>query len=81
MTLLFCRCEERDSSLTLGTGSAISWWGKGLPRFARNDIREGTRILQLELAGGFILGAEASGADVDFSFLSFYHNRSSVNIR
>jgi hypothetical protein len=26
------------------------------------------------------LGAEASGADVDFSFLSFYHNRSAVNI-
>jgi len=27
------------------------------------------------------LGAEASGADVDFSFPSFYHNRSSVDIR
>jgi hypothetical protein len=34
-----------------------------------------------ELAGSFILGAEASGADVDFSFPSFYHNRSSVDIR
>jgi len=34
-----------------------------------------------ELAGGFIPGAEASGADVDFSFLSFYHNRSSLDIR
>jgi len=33
------------------------------------------------LAGGFILGTEASGADVDFSFLTFYHNRGSVNIR
>jgi len=33
------------------------------------------------LAGSFILGAEASGADIDFSFSSFYHNRSSVNIR
>jgi hypothetical protein len=37
--------------------------------------------LRLYLAGSFILGAEASGADVDFSFLSFYHNRSSLNIR
>jgi len=35
----------------------------------------------VDLAGGFILGAEASSADVDFSFPSFYHNRSSVNIR
>ncbi len=33
------------------------------------------------LAGWFRLGAEASGADVDFSFPSFYHNRISVNIR
>ncbi len=33
------------------------------------------------LAGYFILGAEASGADVDFSFLSLYHNRSSLDIR
>jgi len=37
--------------------------------------------LRLELAGGFVLGTEASGADVDFSGPSFYHNRSSVNIR
>ena len=35
----------------------------------------------VDSAGGFILGAEASSADVDFSFLTFYHNRSSVNIR
>lgn len=35
----------------------------------------------LELAGGFVLGAEASGADVDFSGPSFYHNRSSLDIR
>ncbi len=35
----------------------------------------------LELAGYFILGAEASGADVDFSFPSFYHNRSTLDIR
>jgi hypothetical protein len=35
----------------------------------------------LELAGGFVLGAEASGADVDFSFPSLYHNRSSLDIR
>jgi len=34
----------------------------------------------VDLAGGFVLGAEASGADVDFSLLSFYHNRTSVNI-
>jgi hypothetical protein len=33
------------------------------------------------LAGGFILGAKASGADVDFSGPSLYHNRSSVDIR
>ena len=32
------------------------------------------------LADSFILGAEASGADVDFSFSSFYHNRSALNI-
>jgi hypothetical protein len=31
--------------------------------------------------GGFVLGAEASGADIDFSWSSFYHNRSAVNIR
>jgi hypothetical protein len=35
----------------------------------------------LELAGGFVLRAEASGADVDFSFPSLYHNRSSLDIR
>ena len=35
----------------------------------------------LDLAGGFVLGAEASGADVDFSFLSLYHNRSPLDIR
>ena len=35
----------------------------------------------LGLAGGFIMGAQASGADVDFFGSSFYHNRSSVNIR
>jgi hypothetical protein len=32
------------------------------------------------LAGGFILGAEASGADVDFSFSSLYHNRGPLDI-
>jgi hypothetical protein len=36
---------------------------------------------ELGLAGGFVLGAEASGADVDFSFPSLYHNRSSLDIR
>jgi hypothetical protein len=35
----------------------------------------------LNLAGGFVLGAETSGADVDFSWPSLYHNRSSVDIR
>jgi hypothetical protein len=35
----------------------------------------------LELAGGFVLGAQAPGADVDFSFPSLYHNRSSLDIR
>jgi hypothetical protein len=35
----------------------------------------------LELAGGFILGTEAPRADVDFSFPSLYHNRSSLDIR
>jgi hypothetical protein len=34
-----------------------------------------------ELASCFVLGAEASGADVDFSFPSLYHNRSSLDIR
>lgn len=33
-----------------------------------------------ELAGGFVLGAEAPRADVDFSLLSLYHNRSSLDI-
>ena len=36
---------------------------------------------RVELAGGFVLRAEASGADVDFSFPSLYHNRSSLDIR
>ena len=34
-----------------------------------------------DLASGFVLGAKAPGADVDFSFPSFYHNRSSLDIR
>ena len=34
----------------------------------------------LELAGGFVLGAETPRADVDFSFPSLYHNRSPLNI-
>jgi hypothetical protein len=38
-------------------------------------------VVGLGLAGGFVLGAEASGADVDFSWLSLYHNRSSLDIR
>ena len=33
------------------------------------------------LVGGLVLGAEASGADVDFSFPSLYHNCSSLDIR
>lgn len=32
------------------------------------------------LAGGFVLSAEASGADVDFSLPSLYHDRSSLDI-
>jgi hypothetical protein len=35
----------------------------------------------LELAGYFILGAEAPGTDIDFSFSSLYHNRSTLDIR
>ena len=35
----------------------------------------------LRLTGDFVLGAEASGADVDFSLPSLYHNRSSLDIR
>jgi hypothetical protein len=35
----------------------------------------------LSLAGDFVLRADAPGADVDFSFPSFYHNRSSLDIR
>jgi hypothetical protein len=35
----------------------------------------------LELAGGFVLGAEAPRADIDFCFLSLYHNRSPLNVR
>ena len=37
--------------------------------------------MELWLAGGFILRTEASGADVDFSFPSLYHNRSPLDIR
>jgi hypothetical protein len=37
--------------------------------------------LGLDLAGGFVPGAEASGADVDFSWPSLYHNRSPLDIR
>jgi hypothetical protein len=52
---------------------------------ARNDSKvEGLLAMTngvSKLAGGFVLGAKASGADVDFSFPSFYHNRGSVNIR
>jgi len=33
------------------------------------------------LAGGFILGAEASSADVDFLLAPFYHNCCAMNIR
>ena len=33
-----------------------------------------------QLARCFVLGAKASGADVDFCLSSFYHDRSSVNI-
>jgi hypothetical protein len=35
----------------------------------------------LELAGGFVPGAETPRADVDFSFPSLYHNRSALDIR
>lgn len=35
----------------------------------------------LDLAGGFVLGAEAPRADVDFSLPSLYHNRSPLDIR
>jgi hypothetical protein len=35
----------------------------------------------LELASGFVLGAEAPRADVDFSLPSLYHNRSPLDIR
>ena len=34
----------------------------------------------VELAGGFVLGAETPRADVDFSFPSLYHNRSALDI-
>ena len=52
---------------------------------ARNDSKvEGLLAMRKgvgNLARCLILGAEASGADVDFSWPSFYHNRSSVDIR
>lgn len=35
----------------------------------------------LTSAGGFVVGAEAPRADVDFSSPSLYHNRSSLDIR
>ena len=56
-------------------------WGvvARLTLVSRSNLLVGYGIATL--AGGFILGAEASGADVDFSFPSFYHNRSSLNIR
>ena len=57
----------------------LSLRGARFLAYARNRLRN--LVVGLELAGWFILGAEASGANVDFSFPSFYHNRSSVNIR
>ena len=57
----------------------LSLRGARFLAYARNRLRN--LVVGLELAGGFILGAEASSANVDFSFPSFYHNRSSVNIR
>ena len=57
----------------------VSLRGARFLAYARNRLRN--LVVGLGRAGCFILGAEASGADVDFSFLSFYHNRSPVNIR
>jgi hypothetical protein len=47
----------------------------------QSHIREGARGSRFELAGSFVLSAEASGADVDFSLPSLYHNRSALDIR
>jgi hypothetical protein len=49
--------------------------------FCRLDFELWNLAGGLALAGGFVMGAEASSADVDFCLLSFYHNRSSVDIR
>jgi len=77
MTSPSCRCEEQSDEAISEIAAHLSG--------ARNDSKvEGLLAMTngvSELAGGFVLGAEASGADVDFSFLTFYHNRSSVNIR
>jgi len=73
---LFCRCEADFSQ---SKQSHLNF--RRLPRRPDESGLLAMTNGVSTLAGGFVLGAEASGADVDFSFLSFYHNRSSVNIR
>ena len=53
-------------------------------RYCKTDLtqpKQSSNGHGLALAGGFVLGSEAPRADVDFSFPSFHHNRSSVDIR
>ena len=60
----------------------LSLRGARFLAYARNRLRNLVVGLGIAtLAGWFILGAEASSADVDFLLAPFYHNRSSVNIR
>ena len=47
--------------------------------YARNRLRN--LVVGLGRAGWFILGAEASSADIDFLLAPFYHNCCAMNIR
>jgi hypothetical protein len=49
-------------------------------RIQSSGIRIRNLAQRPSLARHFVLGAEASGANVDFSLPSLYHNRSSLDI-
>jgi hypothetical protein len=58
--------------------------GIWLGRLPRRPDKSGLLVMTNSvstLTGGFILRAEASGADVDFSSPSLYHNRGALDIR
>ena len=69
------RPDRSELAMTCG----VSLRGARFLAYARNRLRN--LVVGLGRAGGFILGAEASSADIDFLLAPFYHNRSSMNIR